>query len=815
MSARHLTFGALALALSCTGIVGGGEVPTGGGDATSGGAGGAGVGGGDVLGGGSAVGGGDVLGGGSVAGGAAEADGGDPATAACRVQAALGTSCASCHGVPPTQGAPLSLSTLAHLRASSPIVAGQTNAQRSVARLLSTSAPMPPAPATAPTSQLAATFSTWISAGMPDCQTDAGTPDAGPPPRAPHPNQLDQNQLFTCTNLSSAAPTRLRRINRWEWTRNVGGPVTRSWTGFSSFDNPFDPSAGERYGTYATDETVDDSMVEIVLPIVSEYGPVWAGPYTGSNRLDRLRTDTTLRCMFNDAAPSQSCVRHYLEVLLEAGVLYRPARVDEVNRLLAFSTTVLSQEARDGGQDARTHSITRIVNAASLTTGALFREELGTPIDGGRVALTDVELAQQLSYAIGSRGPGAVPTWRWPDFSAPPEGHYAELAQLAKDGGLRLDATVTSFIARAAGGVDVTRADLIQDFGDPDRSRRGEYWLSDGVAGFFREYFAVNDVAQVFKERPEATSRYDDGGTSPYREQLSGWGNLLDGYYGDEPILLQLFDDTVARVVATDTDVLRNLLTTRQYYLAATINTGFDGASTRLTGEPFNTTAVIDATRSQRWVTLPMSERAGLMTHPAFLAAHGGNFEDDPSAVHRGKWVREKLLCGYVPPLSEVRVQAKVGPHAADKNARRRLEEATARQECQACHALMNPLGYPFETYNHAGYLRRVDHATDGGWTAPSGQSTLTAMPDPALDGPVRDAVELSEKLAASPYVKRCFVRQTFRAFMGRDEDLSDACTLSRMEQAYDSNGGSFKALLGALMTSETWKTRRVPGAGE
>ena len=48
------------------------------------------------------------------------------------------------------------------------------------------------------------------------------------------------------------------------------------------------------------------------------------------------------------------------------------------------------------------------------------------------------------------------------------------------------------------------------------------------------------------------------------------------------------------------------------------------------------------------------------------------------------------------------------------------------------------------------------------------------------------------EKLADSEHVKRCFVRQTFRYFVGRPENLSDACTLTQMEEAYDSNGGSF-----------------------
>ena len=77
------------------------------------------------------------------------------------------------------------------------------------------------------------------------------------------------------------------------------------------------------------------------------------------------------------------------------------------------------------------------------------------------------------------------------------------------------------------------------------------------------------------------------------------------------------------------------------------------------------------------------------------------------------------------------------------------------------------------------------------------------------------DAVDFSEKLAASPYVKRCFVRQAFRYFMGRAENRTDACTLAQMEQAYDTNSGSFVSMVSALVTSDTWKTRRVPAGGE
>ncbi len=746
---------------------------------------------------------------------------GDGGTGAgCDVLALLQTRCVSCHGEVPTEGAPMPLTRLSDLRAPSLRTATETNAQRSIARMRDPVIPMPPAPHERATPDEIALIETWIANGQTDCVSpDGGTTDDGGTRVEQDPNLIPQAELFMCSaGTQSDAPIRLRRLNRWQWTRNVGGAVTRSWTGFSFFDNPFDPSAGERYSTWATDETLDDSTVELFLPVLTEAGPPWAGPYTGSNRLERLRNDGTLRCMFDDDRPTPACVRHYLSEFLLHGVYFRPARTDELDRLQAYATTVLSQEAVDGGAggtDTRTASITRISNAAWLTTGALFREEMGTPTDAGRTALTSWELAQQLAYAIGSRAPGATPSWVYPDFSADEEGHYADIAGAAVDGGIFVSSTVDALLRANYGGTDPTRFDLVQDYRTENRSRRGEYWLADGFSNFFREWLGYTNVPNIFKERPEATSRFDDGGTSPYREQLSGYGNLMSGYYGYESTLVQQMDDMVGRVVVADTDVLKNLLTTRQFFLASNANPGNAGAAIANTGEIYDVSAIIQENNTARWVTMPMNQRAGVLTHPAWLGSHGGNFEDDPSAVHRGKWVRENLLCGWVPPLSSVRVQAMVGPHAANKNARARLEDATRGAECQGCHALMNPLGMPFETYNQAGYLRAADHAADGGWGPPDGTSTLINMPDPALNGPVRDAVELSEKLANSPYVKRCFVRQTFRYFMGRAENRTDACTLTQMEQAYDSNNGSFLKMVSALVTSDTWKTRRVPAVGE
>ena len=83
----------------------------------------------------------------------------------------------------------------------------------------------------------------------------------------------------------------------------------------------------------------------------------------------------------------------------------------------------------------------------------------------------------------------------------------------------------------------------------------------------------------------------------------------------------------------------------------------------------------------------------------------------------------------------------------------------------------------PLALAGSRGVMRADDHGSP-----PDGSSILVNMPDPALEGPVRDAVEMSEKFADSQYVKRCFIRQNFRYYMGRNETMADACVLSQLE---------------------------------
>lgn len=119
----------------------------------------------------------------------------------CAAYDVLSAHCWTCHGATPTGGAPQSLVTLAELQSAAPGYPGQSNGARSVARMQSSTSPMPPAGnAPVPTSQVSA-FGAWVTAGMAagSCVADGGVPppppDAGPPPP---PDPL--NAAPTCTS---------------------------------------------------------------------------------------------------------------------------------------------------------------------------------------------------------------------------------------------------------------------------------------------------------------------------------------------------------------------------------------------------------------------------------------------------------------------------------------------------------------------------------------------------------------------------------------------------------------------------------------
>ena len=616
-------------------------------------------------------------------------------------------------------------------------------------------------------------------------------------PHVPSGNELTwrQQELFTCdAGAIAPSPARLRLVDRSEWKRNVS--LNKQGAGIA----PFDPLSSHPYATFVEGEGVNEEVLDVYINMSSVAADAWKGP---GNWDDALRWSSPFKknpmlveqigkisCLIDErkGTPDDACLTQFATILLEKAVLYRPASQEEITALVGYGRRAIGRESDPPTREERASTVRQIIQAAWMTSGALFKAEgMGAEPDAQGVSpMTPWEIAHALGYALGQSAPGAVY-----EGSSDASGAMPEIVSAAQDGTLSDPETIGTLIA------------LYASHDQRTSDQRAAQALAPGVQAFFREWLGYMAYRGQTKDDPHATTQYEDqAGTikETYHFAVNGPRHSGSSY---EPMLFEQLDDTIARIVHEDRDVFRELLTTREYYVAADV--GKDGGSPHML---YNLSSSTSPTQDGRWVKVPAGERAGVLTHPAWLASHSLNFENDPNPVHRGRWVREHLLCDDIPP-TPVTVEAALDPETRDQNTRARVKHKTDHPECAGCHAKMNPIGYTFEIYNHIGILRDDDHGS-----APDGSSDLVQMFDPALEGPVRDAVEMSEKMAESQFVKRCFIRQTFRYFMGRYETMQDACLLSQLEQVYDQDG-SFKQMLIALFTSPAFMTRQHPVAQE
>ena len=85
----------------------------------------------------------------------------------------------------------------------------------------------------------------------------------------------------------------------------------------------------------------------------------------------------------------------------------------------------------------------------------------------------------------------------------------------------------------------------------------------------------------------------------------------------------------------------------------------------------------------------------------------------------------------------------------------------------------------------------------------------LRGTDDAELDGEVANAFELINRLSKSQRVRQSIIRHAFRYFMGRNEMLTDSQTLINADNAYVESGGSFKAVIVSLLTSDSFIYRK------
>jgi hypothetical protein len=207
------------------------------------------------------------------------------------------------------------------------------------------------------------------------------------------------------------------------------------------------------------------------------------------------------------------------------------------------------------------------------------------------------------------------------------------------------------------------------------------------------------------------------------------------------------------------------------------------------------------AVTGQPWqrVSLAGTPRLGLLTQGWFLAGFAS--EDRSNPVLRGQFVRERLFCQLVPePPPNVITDLPPRPGATT---RERYAIHIDNPACVSCHNLIDPLGYPFESYDGIGVFR----TTENGKPIDS-SGAITGTVD--SDGTVADAQALARRLAGSGQVRDCIATRWYEQSMGRSAVDADRCQVDLLSRVLQRSGGDLRELVVAITSSPSFGARRA-----
>lgn len=271
------------------------------------------------------------------------------------------------------------------------------------------------------------------------------------------------------------------------------------------------------------------------------------------------------------------------------------------------------------------------------------------------------------------------------------------------------------------------------------------------------------------------------------------WMKALDPDSADDELAAKVagIEDlkrTVNEVIFTDNGTMQDLYSVDYGFLndAGKVLYG-------VTGEPIATTDdgfgkyMLDA-----------QKRGGILTRGAFLHSN-----TPPSG--RGKFIRQEVLCGVIPPPPAGVPEVPEGD--GNSSPRERWNLHVTNPSCGGCHKLMDPLGFAFDHYDLLGHWQ--DEVEDHGKFWPiddSGEIFATSDINQQFEG----ANQLQGLLASSVDTKACYSYQWFRFATGRNPTHADSCSLAKAIEFADQQGGSIQDIMISITQTDAFRHRRT-----
>lgn len=295
----------------------------------------------------------------------------------------------------------------------------------------------------------------------------------------------------------------------------------------------------------------------------------------------------------------------------------------------------------------------------------------------------------------------------------------------------------------------------------------------------------------------------NDGSRQMVTQFHREWLYLTDVLLGDKPVsLFPDWTDALRTDLFTEADTFVNQVFWNDGKLGTLLTAPYSYMNSRV-AKFYGLPAPAGTAFVQ--VNLDTTQRTGLLTSAAFLAANAN--PDQSSPIRRGRFVREQIMCETIqPPPNDLMIV--VPPVTDGTTTRERFSAHHAQVLCASCHQMMDPVGFAFESFDAIGKWRTMD----GGKTVDTSGEIKLAN-DPKLNGPINGAIDLVTKLGASPEVAGCVATQWFRWGTGRMEGPEDACSLETVGKEFTKASYDMRALPLAVMKTDAFRYRQVGGA--
>jgi hypothetical protein len=191
--------------------------------------------------------------------------------------------------------------------------------------------------------------------------------------------------------------------------------------------------------------------------------------------------------------------------------------------------------------------------------------------------------------------------------------------------------------------------------------------------------------------------------------------------------------------------------------------------------------------------------RGGLLTQGSVLTVGG----DDASTVTRGLFVMHELLRGVVrdpPPC----VDTTPVPTKPGLTQRGIAETRLANKSCAGCHAKFEPLSFGLEKFDGLGsYHEKDEH---GNTLRDDGHVVFPLEGKPIA---YKSSAELMDLLAKSDRVRETLTWKVTQFALGRPLGGEDAAIIAEIHRAAQQGGGTYQALVTAIVTSDLVMTNR------